>query len=93
MEAAIKYNDAINSRVHYSLRGVLGVNAGYVPDGHNGLNHFALRANASYLPAAQTELYAYVGYNVAINQDSVQYAGDELLGDFFRGGVGFSYHF
>ncbi len=81
VEAAIKYNDAINSRVHYSLQGVLGVNANYVPDGHNGLNHFQLRTYASFLPATQIELYANVGYNVAINRDSVQYAGDELPGN------------
>jgi hypothetical protein len=86
-------NDAINRRVHYSVQGVPGVNAEYVPDGQNGLNHFQLRTNAAYLPATQTELYAYVGYNVAIDQDSVQYAGDELPGDFFWGGVGLTYLF
>ena len=72
---------------------MLGVNAVYVPDGHNGLNHFQLRTYASFLPATQIELYANVGYNVAINLDSVQYAGDELPGDFFWGGVGLTYLF
>lgn len=93
MEVAVKYNNAINKQVHYSVQGVLGVNAEYVPDGHNGLNHFQLRANASYHPAKPMELYVYTGYNRAINRDATKYAGDELLGDFFLGGVGLTYLF
>lgn len=85
MEVAVKYNNAINKQVHYSVQGVLGVNAEYVPDGHNGLNHFQLRANASYHTVKHMELYAYTGYNLAINRDAVKYAGDELLGDFLLG--------
>ncbi len=72
---------------------MFGVNAEYIPDGHNGLNHFQLRANASYLPASQIELYVYTGYNQAINRDAVRYAGDELLADFFWGGIGITYLF
>jgi hypothetical protein len=93
LEAGMKHFAELNKRVHFSLQAMLGVNAEYIPDGHNGLNHFQLRAHASYLAEKQTELYAFVGYNVAINRDSVQYAGDELLGDFFWGGVGISYIF
>lgn len=93
MEWAIKYNNALNKHVHYGVQGVLGVNAGYVPDGHNGLNHYQLRANASYHPMKQIELYAYTGYNVAIDREVNKYAGDELLRDFFWGGVGITYLF
>ena len=93
MEVAVKYNNAINKQVHYSVQGVLGVNAEYVPDGHNGLNHFQLRANASYHPAKPMELYAYTGYNLAINRDAIKYAGDEQLGDFVLVGVGLTYLF
>lgn len=93
MEMTVKYFDAPYKRAHYSVQAGLGVNAGYVNDGHTGLNHLELRANASYLPVLQVELYAYTGYNAAINRDAIQYAGDELLGDFFWGGVGIAYVF
>jgi len=93
MEMTVKYFDAPYKRAHYSVQAGLGVNAGYVSDGHAGLNHFQLRANASYLPVIQVELYAYTGYNAAINRDAIRYTGDELLGDFFWGGVGCVYVF
>lgn len=71
----------------------LGVNAGYVADGHTGLNHFQLHADASYHPFIQTEFYSYIGYNAAINRDVVNYSGDDSLADFFWGGIGFIYVF
>lgn len=93
LEFSAKYNNALNKTLHYSMRAGFGVNAGYVSDGHTGLNHFVLRANASYHPMIRTEFYSYVGYNAAINRDAVNYSGDETLGDFFWGGVGFIYLF
>jgi hypothetical protein len=93
MEMAIKYFDAPYKSAHYSVQAGLGVNAGYVSEGHTGLNHFLLRANVSYLPVVQVELYAYAAYTAAINRDAIRYAGDELLGDFFWGGAGFVYVF
>ena len=93
MEMTVKYFDAPYKRAHYSVQAGLGVNAGYVSDGHTGLNHLQLRANASYLPVLQVELYAYAAYTAAINRDAIRYAGDELLGDFFWGGVGIVYVF
>lgn len=93
MEAAVKYSDKINKKVYYSMQGVLGINADYIPDGHNGVNHFQLRTSASYHPGRQIEVYAYAAYNIAINQDAMTYAGDELLRDFFWGGIGFTYLF
>lgn len=41
----------------------------------------------------EMDVYAYTGYNLAINRDSSRYTGDELLGDLFWGGVGLSYRF
>ncbi len=93
METTVNYNNAINKKVHYSLSGVLGLNAGYVSDGHKGLNHMQLRVNVAYQPSTQAEFYAYTGYNMALNRDAEKYSGDELLDDFFWGGVGFTYLF
>ena len=88
-----RYEYTQSKKVHYHVEASLGANAGYISDGHNGLNHFQIRADASYLPMMQIEFYTYVGYNNAINRDATQYAGDELLEDFFWGGIGLNYLF
>ena len=93
MELSAKYFDKTVKDINYSLQGGLGINTGYVTDGHKGLNHFELRANAAYPPFRQAELYAYTAYNVALNKDAEKYAGDELLGDFLWAGIGFIYLF
>jgi len=93
VEMAIKYSNALNKKVHYSVQGSLGVNAEYVSDGHNGLNYVQLRTNASYHPILQIELYAYAGYNQAIDRDAIQYAGDVLLNNFYWSGIGMTYLF
>ena len=92
-EVTAKYFDNIDKGINYSVQGGVGINTGHVPDGHKGLNHFELRANASYLPFIQAELYAYTAYNIAIDRDPEKYAGDVLLGDFLWAGIGFIYLF
>jgi len=93
METSIKHNGALNEKIRYSLQGILGVNAKYVSDGHNGLNHFQLRAQASYHSGRQIELYTFVGYNLAINPEPSKYVGDEQLKDFSWSGIGLTYLF
>ena len=93
MELAVKRRHRINDKTRVRAQAVLGTNAGYVTDGHDGLNNFQLRANITYEPVTQMELYAYSGYNFAINRDTTRYAGDILLDDFFWGGVGLTWRF
>ena len=92
-EVAIKKGYLIDNTLSINLRAVLGFNSGYVVDGHNGINHGQLLARASYQVIKEMEVYAYTGYNLAINSDSNRYTGDELLRDFFWGGIGLSYQF
>ncbi len=92
-EVALKKGYRIDNRLSINLRAILGFNAGYVIDGHNGINHGQLLARASYLVMDELEIYAYTGYNQAINRDINRYTGDEFLRDFFWGGVGLSYRF
>lgn len=93
VEAGARYFGTHSKKIHYSVATSIGANAEYIPDGHNGLNHFQIRADVSYLPVLQMEFYGYAGYNQAINRDAVQYAGDELLDNFFWGGLGLIYLF
>ena len=92
-EVAIKKGYRINQVYSINVGTVLGFNSGYIIDGHNGINFGQLLASASYQVNNKMELYAYTNYNKAINQDSIRYAGDESLRDFFWGGIGLSYRF
>lgn len=93
MEVAFKTGQRVGKKTLFGAQFLLGANADYVPESHNGLNHFQLRANIAYQPRVQIELYAYIAYNQAINRDPEQYPGDVLLDDFVWGGAGFSYGF
>jgi len=93
IETTIRYVHSISRAVDYSVQAILGANDGYVIDGHDGLNHFQLRANVEYNPVADIELYALAGYTRAINRDADNYADDESLGNFVWAGVGFVYLF
>lgn len=93
MELAARRSHAINPKLNISIKGSLGINADYVTDGHNGLNHFQLISNIAYHPDTQMELYAYAGYSMAINRDANRYIGDELLDNFLWTGIGFTYRY
>lgn len=56
MELAVKHGYRIDKSLHFSAQAILGVNAGYVTDGHDGLNHFQLHANIAYHPLSQMEI-------------------------------------
>lgn len=92
-EFATSYYHELSDKVNYSVAVLLGANAGYIADGHDGLNNFQLLSTASYLPFDRLELYASASYNQAIGRDVMQYPGDETLKDFFWGGVGLVYLF
>lgn len=92
-QVAINKDYRFDDTFSITLCALLGFNADYVVDGHNGINHGQLLARASYLVNKEIELYAYSGYNLAIHRDRRRYAGDELLRDFFWGGIGMSYRF
>lgn len=74
------------------VAGVFGMNQGYVSDGHDGANHFALGLSSEYTLTESCSLLAHVSYSWAAGRESVR-PGDELLVDFFHGGVGFQWSF
>ena len=93
IETTVRYGASISQTLDYSLQAILGANDGYVIDGHDGLNHFQLRANIEYEPVKNVQLYSLVGYTRAINRDAYNYAEDETLGNFVWAGIGFIYLF
>lgn len=72
---------------------VLGFNAGYIVEGHDGANNFTTALTATVPIMEQIELRGYVAYNWAIDSDPARYLQDELLEDFFFGGVAISVSF
>ncbi len=64
-----------------------GWNEGYIADGHNGANHVALGLSLAVPLGDVFEIGAYAAYNIAIASDPDEFGDDELLEDFFYGGV------
>jgi hypothetical protein len=93
IEIGVKYFGDLDTAIHYSMQATLGANAGYVSDGHHGLNHAQLRSNLSFNPLMNLEVFGYAGYNRAIERDEIRYSGDEALDDFFWAGIGLNYLF
>jgi len=92
-EVSIKKGYRINKALLINLSAITGFNFGYVSDGHDGINNAQVRVNLWYTIIKEMDVYAYTGYNLAINRDYIRYTGDELLRDVFWGGLGFSYRF
>lgn len=76
-----------------TLGSILGINDGYIPDGHNGLNHLQIRLDLAYYPVSRLELLSYAAYNVAIDREPDRYEEDQALRSFFWVGVGLICHF
>jgi hypothetical protein len=90
---ALKREQMLNDKTVLTMRSILGVNEGYVPDGHQGLNHLQLRLNMAWYPASRIEITPYLAYNFAIDRQPERFADDATLRDFFWGGIGVIYHF
>ncbi|MEQ1859024.1 MAG: hypothetical protein ABMA13_03745 [Chthoniobacteraceae bacterium] len=78
----------------FSLRGslLLGVNQGYVPDGHDGANHLAVRLESKFALTKSFAITAHLGYSWALDRDSAL-PGDAQLIDFLHGSVGMQWSF
>ncbi len=69
---------------------ILGINQGYIADGHDGLNHLAGLLSAEYDLAENLLLIAYTTYSDAINKDFAL-PGDQSLRDFWHFGLSLSW--
>ena len=93
IEIAARNEQGFSPAIRMNTSAVLGYNAGYVAEGHRGLNHFQLKAEVSCLFRERIELTTYAGYNIAIDSEPALYAGDAALRDFFWAGAGLAYYF
>ncbi|MGK0309359.1 MAG: hypothetical protein ACJAYS_000175 [Lentimonas sp.] len=72
--------------------GIFSINQGYVADGHDGANHFALSLQSTYQFSDSISIIAQLTQSWAINRDS-SLPGDEQLVDFLNGGIGAQWFF
>ena len=90
---ALRREQMLNDKTVLTLHSILGVNGGYVPNGHNGLNHLQLRLNLAFYPVSRIEIVPYMAYNFAIDREPERFTDDISLREFFWGGIGVIYHF
>lgn len=81
-----------NETLELSLSGILGWNEGYVSDGHDGLNFFAVRAGAKVNLSEKLSWVAHGSQSLAVDRDP-RLSGDLQLKDFFHFGLGLEWSF
>jgi len=82
----------ITDRLSLDLSSAFGLNLGYVPEGHDGANHIALRLGAAYALTDSLSLTAHAASSWALGKDQAA-PGDDLLIDFLHGGIGLEWSF
>lgn len=91
-ELGLSREIVVTDQFHLSPSLRLGRNDGYITDGHHGADHLRLTIEAFYRLRGNVTIQAHLGENFAINSSGVL-AGDELLRDFFHGGIGVTVSF
>ncbi len=88
-----KYIHPVDGSMHFNAQAIIGANAGYISDGHSGVNYIQALLSFANEFSDRLEIYTYAAYNRAINRNAVAYAGDVLLDNFVWGGLGATYRF
>lgn len=74
------------------ISGVLGINDGYVSDGHDGANFYALSLGIERSLRRNLSVFGHGMQSFAIEHDP-SLAGDDQLKDFFHFGIGLNWNF
>ncbi len=67
--------------------GIFGINQGYISDGHDGSNHFALKLESTYTISDSISIIAQITQSWEIDRETDS-PGDDPLVDFFHGSIG-----
>jgi hypothetical protein len=71
----------------------LGINQGYIPDGHDGLNHLEAGVSVRTPLTESLEIELYLVGVTAIDRDPSRFPEDQSLGDHVEGGLNIGTHF
>lgn len=83
---------SITDQLTLRLSSIFGINQGYVPDGHDGANHVALRLGIDYAVSDSLSIATHGTYSWALGKKHTL-PGDDQLIDFFHFGVGLQLSF
>ena len=83
---------SLNEKSTVFLSGLLGLNDGYVSDGHDGANFYALSVGMDRKVTGHFEIFGHGMQNFAIGRD-LTLRGDDQLKDFFHFGIGLQWNF
>lgn len=87
IEASLSGEYEISDWLSLAPAVIYGHNAGYIADGHDGANNIAVALEAAVAISDNAKLSGYGAYTWGINADPDNSPDDELLQDFFYGGV------
>ena len=91
-EVAASREFSITDKLALNFSVPIGINLGYVDDGHDGANNIAARVGWDYTLSESLTLTAHTTYSWALDRDN-SLPGDEQLIDFFHGGIGLQWSF
>ncbi|WP_205618967.1 hypothetical protein [Rubritalea marina] len=92
IELAVEKDIELGEKVAGNIAAFMGVNQGYIPEGHDGANHLALRATVEYDLRDGWAVFGHVTSNWQVGRNE-DLDGDALLKDFVHGGVGVRWGF
>ena len=91
-ELSLNREYSISDKLSLTGATVLGINEGYVSDGHDGTNNLDLLIESEYSMTKSLSVITHAGYSWALNRE-YQLSGDENLIDIFHGGVNLQWSF
>ncbi len=72
---------------------ILGLNDGYIAEGHTGANHLAIQIGSAFQLTDTIALEAMIAQTFEINSNAAAFADDESLIDLFYGRIALSVSF
>ena len=80
MEGRLLKKKPLTERLNLIAQGTVGMNQGYITQGHDGFNHVALLLAFDYALSDSINLLNHYTYNLGVNKET-SLAGDEQLRD------------
>jgi hypothetical protein len=83
---------SLSEKSELFVSGLLGLNEGYVSDGHDGANFYAISIGIDRKITNNFVVFGHGMQSFAINPDFTM-SGDDQLKDFFHFGLGLQWNF
>ncbi len=91
-EFAMSRAFVVSDELTLNASGIFGLNQGYVSDGHDGANHFAIAMGSEYAISESISITLHIVHSWALDRD-VSLPGDSQLIDFSHASLGMQFSF